>query len=127
MTHLPADTIRQDAQKLLDSTPSDAEYELGAACRGSPIHTDECLDAQEYGIRCIQDRLPEASVRLRGYRSQHWLKECLQNPERAQARHFLEQGLLQESFVYRHDDVSMDSARGTDYNPDLHTGRPNAT
>jgi hypothetical protein len=72
-----------------------------------PYHTDECQLGQDHGLACIQDRLFEASTRLSGYRSRHWLKECLQKPDRAQARQFLEQGLLQKSFVYQHGDVGI--------------------
>jgi hypothetical protein len=104
---LPADEIRREAQETIDNAPSSVDYDYGAACWGPPYHTNDCLVARDHGLPCIQDRLSEASRRLRGYRSQHWLKECLQKPERAQARQFLEQGLLQKSFVYQHEGVSI--------------------
>jgi hypothetical protein len=106
---LSAEEIREEAQKTIDSAPSGVDYDYEAACRGPPYHTSECQVGQDHGILCIQDRLSEASIRLRGYRSQHWLKECLQTPKRAQARQFLKQGLLQKSFVYQHGDVSITS------------------
>lgn len=89
----------------MDDAPSNVDYDYDAACWGAPYHTDECRVGQDHGVPCIQDRLSEASTRLRGYRSQHWLRECLQKPERAETRRFLEQGLLQRSFVYRDEDV----------------------
>jgi hypothetical protein len=104
---LSADEIRDEAQQTVDSAPSDVDYEYGMACSGPPYHTDGCEVDQEHGLLCIQDRLFEAYTRLHGYRSRHWLKECLQKPERAQARRFLEQGLLQKSFVYQHEEVSI--------------------
>ena len=107
MTPLPAEEIRNKAQKQIEEAPSDMDYELELACRGDLGHTDECQLDQDRGLPCIQDRLTEASTRLNGYRSRHWLKECLQKPERAQARQFLEQGLLQKSFVYHHRKVRM--------------------
>jgi hypothetical protein len=107
ITPLPAEEIRKEAQKTIDATPSSVDYEYNMACHGGPYHTDECQLGQDHGLSCIQDRLFEASTRLSGYRSRHWLKECLQKPERAQARQFLEQGLLQKSFVYQHGDVRI--------------------
>ena len=106
ITPLPAEEIRREAQKTIDGAPSSVDFDYETACRGPPYHTSECQLEQEHGMPCIQDRLSEASTRLSGYRSRHWLKECLQNPERAQGRQFLVQGLLQKSFVYQHDNVS---------------------
>ena len=106
---LAASRIQQTAQKTIDEAPSNVDYNYEAACWGPPYLTNECLVAQDHGIPCIQDRLSEANTRLRGCCSKHWLKECLQKPERAHARRFLEQGLLQESFVYRDEDASTTS------------------
>ena len=112
VTRLEADVIREEAQARIDNKPSSMDYEYDAACWGPPYHTDECLQGQDHGVPCLQDRLCEASNRLHGYRMQHWLKECLKNPERAETRHFLEYGLLQESFVYRREDVSISLSPG---------------
>jgi hypothetical protein len=111
VTPLETNRIQQTAQRTIDEAPSHVEYEYETACRGPPYHLDECLIAQDHGMSCIQDRLSEANTRLRGCRSKHWLKECLQKPERAHARRFLEHGLLQESFVYRKEDVSTTSIK----------------
>jgi len=107
ITPLPAEEIRKEAQKTIDEAPTSVDYDYDLACRGFPCHTDECQLGQDHGLPCVQDRLAEAFKKLSGHRSQHWLKECLQKPERAQARQFLEQGLLQKSFVYQHGDVRI--------------------
>lgn len=107
ITPLPAEEIRKEAQKTIDEAPTSVDYDYYLACRGFPCHTDECQLGQDHGLPCVQDRLAEAFKKLSGHRSQHWLKECLQKPERAQARQFLEQGLLQKSFVYQHGDVRI--------------------
>lgn len=107
ITPLPAEEIRKEAQKKIDEAPDSVDYDYNWACSGHPYHTDECQLGQDHGVPCVQDSLAEASTRLNGYRSRHWLKECLQKPKRAQARQFLEQGLLQKSFVYQHGGVRI--------------------
>lgn len=107
ITPIPAEEIRKEAQKEMDEAPDSVDYDYNVACSGHPYHKNECQLGQDHGFPCVQDRLAEAYTRLNGYRSRHWLKECLQKPERAQARQFLEQGLLQKSFVYQHGDVRV--------------------
>ncbi len=58
----------------------------------------------------MQDQISEATSRLHGFRMQHWLKECLQCPGKAQTRRLLEDGLIQRSFVYLAEDVGASSA-----------------
>lgn len=101
MTRLSPDAIRDRALETLKHEPSSFDYEWESACMGEPYHTEKCLQGQDFSIECIQERIAEAKRRLRGYRTRHWLKECIQNPQRAQGRPFLKEGLMQESFVYR--------------------------
>jgi len=65
---------------------------------------------QLLGTPCIQDQISEAKSGLYGFRMQHWLKECLQCPSKAQTRRLLEEGLLQRSLVYLAEDVSASFA-----------------
>ncbi|KAK4966742.1 hypothetical protein LTR42_011053 [Elasticomyces elasticus] len=106
VTALDQNAIRDAAQATLNNQPTKADYEHGDACLGSRYyHTQECLAASEIsGSPCIQDRISEAESRLHGFRMQHWLKEYLRCPDKAQMRLFLEQGLLQKSFVYLAED-----------------------
>ncbi|KAK3638716.1 hypothetical protein LTR56_006723 [Elasticomyces elasticus] len=107
VTALDQNAIRDAAQATLDNKPTGSDYEYGDTCWGPPYHTQECLAANEVsGVPCIQDRISEAESRLHGFRMQHWLKECLRCPDRAQMRPFLEQGLLQKSFVYLAEDLT---------------------
>ena len=66
VTPLETNRIQQTAQRTIDEAPSNVEYEYETACRGPPCHLDECLIAQDHGMPCIQDRLSEANMRLRG-------------------------------------------------------------
>jgi hypothetical protein len=98
LTPVNEEKVREEADDIIASVPTDAEIEYGNGCMGLS-HSTKC--PASFGIEspCILDMAEEARLRKRRLDMLFILKDCARNPQKANGLRTLE-GMAQETCIY---------------------------
>lgn len=98
LTPVNEEKVREKADDIIASVPTDVEIEYGDGCMGFS-HSTKCPASFGLDSPCILDMAEEARLHKRRLDMLFILKECARNPRKSNGLRTLE-GMAQESCIY---------------------------
>jgi hypothetical protein len=98
LTSVDEEKLREEADHIIASVPTDVEIEYGNGCMGFS-HSTKCPASFEHDSPCILDMAEEARMRKRRVDMLFLLKDCARDPRKANGLRTLD-GMAQQSCIY---------------------------
>lgn len=105
MAPVDVEKVREEADNILASVPNEVDFDYGDGCQGF-VHSSKCQKSTDLFLPCIMDMAEEALQQKRKLDTRYLLKDCAQEPQRANGLRTLE-GMAQESCIYELEYVQL--------------------